>query len=108
MLKDLKKELQTTKNPLEKALGQYIVGLGQEVKEKTTLKGCAKAVTEKAKGQAPGGCAIIEDSVVYRWAREYFGIAGEEPIPKAPGPEGQPKPEKNNAVYLDFSLEDLL
>ena len=108
MLEKLKKELEKTTNPMEKALGEYILSLGREVKEGGNLMGCAAKVKEKAKAQASGGCAIIEDSVVYRWAREYFGIAGEEPIPKAPGPEGQPKPEKNNAVYLDFSLEDLL
>lgn len=99
MLKDLKKELEKTTNPMEKALGEYIVGLGQEVKEKTTLKGCAEEVRKKAKAQASGGCAIIEDSVAYGWAREYFGIAGEAPAPAQP-----PK----NVTFLDFSLEDLL
>lgn len=121
MLKDLKKELQTTKNPLEKALGQYIVGLGQEVKEKTTLKGCAKAVTEKAKGQASGGCAMVEDAAVYSWAREYFGVAAGAPagklsqnpgkLPQNPGKlsqnPGEMSPPKN-VTFLDFSLEDLL
>lgn len=108
MLEKLKKELEKTKNPMEKALGEYILSLGREVKEGANLMGCAAKVKEKAKAQASGGCAIIEDSVVYGWAREYFGVAGEAPAPKAPEPAEQPKPEKDNAVFLDFSLEDLL
>lgn len=103
MLEKLKKELEKTTNPMEKALGEYILSLGREVKEGANLMGCAAKVKEKAKAQASGGCAMVEDAIVYGWAREYFGIAGE-----APAPAEQPKPEKNNAVYLDFSLEDLL
>ena len=103
MLEKLKKELEKTKDPMEKALGEYIISLGREVKEGANLMGCAAKVKEKAKAQASGGCAIIEDSVVYGWAREYFGVAGE-----APEPAEQPKPENNNTVFLDFSLEDLL
>lgn len=49
--------------------------------EKKTLKGALEEIKGKARKSALGGVAVIEDSEVYGWAREYFGIK-EETKPK--------------------------
>ena len=40
--------------------------------EKKSLKGCADYIMAQAKKQAKGGCAAIEDAVVYGWAVHYY------------------------------------
>ena len=85
MLEKLKKELEKTTNPMEKALGEYILSLGREVKEGANLMGCAAKVKEKAKAQASGGCAMVEDAVVYGWAREYRRTGTGNAVPGAEG-----------------------
>lgn len=42
--------------------------------EGKSLKDCAKSVTDKARQQAKDGCAVVEDTVVYGWVKEYYGI----------------------------------
>lgn len=44
-------------------------------KEKTLAKALG-GIQNKASKQKTGNCAVIEDSVVYGWAREYFGLTG--------------------------------
>jgi hypothetical protein len=36
------------------------------------IKDCFKYITEQARKEAVSGCAMIEDSVVYKWARDYY------------------------------------
>ena len=36
------------------------------------IKDCFKYVTEQARKQAVNNCAMVEDSVVYKWARDYY------------------------------------
>lgn len=50
--------------------------------EGKNLKGCAKSVTDKARQQATDGCAVIENSAVYGWVREYYGIDNAPAAPK--------------------------
>ena len=36
------------------------------------IKDCFKYVAEQARKQAVNNCAMVEDSVVYKWARDYY------------------------------------
>ena len=36
------------------------------------IKDCFKYVEEQARKQAVNNCAMVEDSVVYKWARDYY------------------------------------
>lgn len=36
------------------------------------IKDCFKYITEQARKQSVNNCAIVEDSVVYKWARDYY------------------------------------
>lgn len=36
------------------------------------IKDCFKYITSEARKKAVNGCAMIEDSVVYKWARDYY------------------------------------
>lgn len=51
------------------------------LQEKRTMKGAMKEILGKARKQKYGNYAAVEDAVVYRWAREYFGL-GEEANPQ--------------------------
>lgn len=45
------------------------------------LSDCYKYIVSQAKKQADNGCAMIEDAVVYKWARDFYleGLQNEEP-----------------------------
>jgi hypothetical protein len=45
------------------------------------LSACYKYIVSQAKKQADNGCAMIEDAVVYKWARDFYleGLQNEEP-----------------------------
>lgn len=36
------------------------------------IKDCFRFITEQARKQAVNNCAMIEDSQVYKWARDYY------------------------------------
>ena len=36
------------------------------------IKDCFKYITSEAKKQAKNGCAMVEDAVVFKWARDYY------------------------------------
>lgn len=36
------------------------------------IKNCFEYIRAQAKKQAKNGCAMVEDSVVYKWARDYY------------------------------------
>ena len=54
------------------------------LKEEKTLAKALGGIQNKASKQKTGDCAVIEDSVVYGWAREYFGLTAN---PQAPAEE---------------------
>ena len=39
-----------------------------------TLQECYAYIKKEARAKAKNGCACIEDSVVYGWAEEYYGV----------------------------------
>ena len=36
------------------------------------IKDCFKYITEQAKKKVVNGCAMVEDSLVFKWARDYY------------------------------------
>ena len=44
--------------------------------EKKTLSGAMQKIQTEAGKQKNGNMAIVEDCIVYGWAREYFGLTG--------------------------------
>lgn len=44
----------------------------KNVYDSTKIKDCFKYITELARKQAVNNCAMIEDSQVYKWARDYY------------------------------------
>lgn len=63
----------------EKLIAQHIIDCFIDVSkiddpENKNLKGCLGSIRNKAQKQAKNGVAAIEDSIVYTWAEEYFGI----------------------------------
>lgn len=43
------------------------------------LSACCNYITNQARKLAKGNCACVEDSVVYKWARDFFYGDTEEP-----------------------------
>lgn len=43
-----------------------------EAYKESKLNDCWKYITSQAKASAKNGCAMIEDSVVYKWARDFM------------------------------------
>lgn len=43
------------------------------------ISACCNYITNQARKLAKGNCACVEDSVVYKWAREFFYGDTEEP-----------------------------
>lgn len=67
----------------EKLIAQHVIDCISRSQKKTqtdkkSLKDCLKFIRSKAQKQAKNGVAAIEDSVVYAWAQEYFGIEHSE------------------------------
>ena len=65
-----------------------------------SLDGCLSHIQKEAAKQKCGQVAVIQDTIVYQWAREYFGLAGEG---KAVKPQA-PAEELIKSTHL--SLED--
>lgn len=91
---------------LEKRIGQYIIdtclfndaNAVKALETGKTLSGCANLVTKNARKQAVGGCACIEDAVVWRWVREYYGFSGSGNLQSTAQPQAAAKP----VDILDF------
>lgn len=74
------------KTPYEKAIAQFLEKqrhvnnfLDEQLKKNTrTLNQCWEYIKNMAKSKAQNGCAMIEDSVVYGWAEDFFTMAEEE------------------------------
>lgn len=43
--------------------------------EKKTLEKCIDSIKAKAKQQAVNGMAMVDDEIVYEWAKDYYGFA---------------------------------
>lgn len=67
---------------------------------------CFKYVTAKARKQAVGNCAMIEDSVVFSWAHHYY-IESKETIDEEMKPKAtaKPKAEKKPAPKKEVKKE---
>lgn len=61
------------------------------------IEDCFGYIKEQARKQAVGGCAMVEDAVVYKWARDYY-------LEKLPE-EGRKKEESGYAVASEVSDE---
>lgn len=72
-------------NPLAKVLGSYLIGLCETNPEvdaaivaiedvNKRLDFVAKHITQFARGKATGGCAMLEDSVVFAEVNKFLGI----------------------------------
>ena len=64
-----------------------------ETKIKNTPLGMFNYIKEKAQKEAVDGCAMIEDSKVYEWAREYWNDYEETDKPKE-----TPKPREEKVI----------
>lgn len=83
ILKHLEKECETDnslKNNIETKLNNTPLGMFNYIKE-------------KARKEAIDGCAMIEDSKVYEWAREYWNDYDE-----TNKPEETPKPKEEKVI----------
>lgn len=58
------------------------------------LSACYKYIVSQARKQADNGCAMIEDAVVYKWARDFYleEPQTEEPEEEEETPENEKKP----------------
>lgn len=68
-----------------------------------TLEEALKKIRGNAKEKAVGGCAVIADEEVYKWAREYFGLEAIEAGDVKSANIAEPKKKE-----LHLSLEDFL
>lgn len=91
---------------LEKRIGQYIIdtclfndaNAAKALETGKTLSGCASVVTKNARKQAVGGCACVEDAVVWRWVRNYYGFSADSNLQSNAQPQAAAKP----VDILDF------
>ncbi len=66
------------------------------LKAEKTLARALTGIQNRASRQKEGNCAVIEDAVVYGWAREYFDLT-EEANPQTPAEA----PKKGVCVKLE-------
>ena len=78
------KEAEKIKSNYAKIICQHIIDVyldndenAQKVQDKS-LKDCLTDVESKARKMASGNCAVVEDSTVYDWVKEFYGFAEEE------------------------------
>ena len=55
------------------------------------LSDCYKYIVSQARKQADNGCAMIEDAVVYKWARDFY-LEGPQTEEETPEVEEEKKP----------------
>lgn len=109
------------KTPYEKAIAQFLEKqrhvnnfLDEQLKKNTrTLNQCWEYIRNMAKSKAQNGCAIIEDSVVYGWAEDFFTMAEEEykklnvKKSKKSGNKSSEKSEENRESEKKKTKEDI-
>lgn len=104
-IRKINTEIQKKPNDRYRALiGEHIIdSITSEVaakkvlQEEKTLEKAMQEIQKKAEAQKSGSCAVIEDSVVYGWAREYFGLTAKPQTPAEEAKKG-----------VCVSLEDFL
>ena len=97
-IEKLTKERSESKSNYEKLVADALIKRCREsnalsadvLKEGKTLSGCFRYIRDNAQKQAKNGCAVIEDSVVFEWAEDYYH-AKDEPKPKTETPKSAPK-----------------
>ncbi len=98
-------EVNSIKSDHAQKIGEYLIDHMTEeaaaliMKESKSLEGCIASIVKKARSRAIKNCAVIEDSEVYAWAREYYDI--ENMI-------GQPFAKSDPAGKMNVDLADLL
>lgn len=76
-----------------------------ETKLNNTPFGMFKYIKEKARKEAIDGCAMIEDSKVYEWAREYWNDYDETEKPKEQEQMNKEIIERTNRVVAKHEKE---
>lgn len=78
------KEAENIKSNYAKIICQHIIDVyldndenAQKVQDKS-LKDCLSDVESKVRKMASGNCAVVEDSTVYDWVKDFYGFAEEE------------------------------
>lgn len=67
-----------TLTPAEAAVKAYLerqIEADAALREKydaSLVKKCFDYITEQARKQADGDCAVVEDALVYKWARDFY------------------------------------
>ena len=67
-----------TLTPAEAAVKAYLerqIEADAALREKydaSLVKKCFEYITEQARKQADGDCAVVEDALVYKWARDFY------------------------------------
>lgn len=115
--KQLREEMEKSKDPYIKVIGEYILQ-NIEVNKKTaelivegkkSLEDSMKVVKAVAREKAVNGCAVMEDEEVFKLVRKYYEFDGVQTQIAAEVREETPK-KKDNVIYPEFnvSLEDFL
>ncbi len=109
MNENVRKQLGTPKNELEKDTLKYIEPLITEmigediIGKKLTLAGCLDYCFKKGHKfevkNGSRGVAMVTPEQHFAWVREYFGI-GEAPDPTAPAHTSEP--ERPDKLSIDF------
>lgn len=81
-IKRIEKMLEGQKDKYLQIIGKYLIEQTEldslYLNKEKNLKGMAEYIKGKARKQATGNVAIIEDAVVFDWAKEYFVKSNEE------------------------------
>lgn len=94
MAKSENKQVQIIQDYLDKFAQQDQVFAEKYKDPSHSMDGCMEYIRSQARKQAVGGCAMIEDSVVFGWATHYF----DEPVNK-------PAPAKNDGIKAQTIIE---
>jgi len=103
-----------TLTPAEAAVKAYLERQIEEdaaLREKydaSLVKKCFEYITEQARKQADGDCAVVEDALVYKWARDFYleGAAekAKEAVKESLTTEKPEPPKKDDGQKLLFDL----
>ncbi|KAF5063577.1 PcfK-like protein [anaerobic digester metagenome] len=89
-------------------IGEYIIDhilttedAERVLNENKTLEKALNEIVSKARKQAKGGKAFVEDGVVFGWAMEYFGLQDENsPNPQTSAEKREEKPSKKGIALV--------
>ena len=113
-IKNINKEVQSNhSNEYLVLIGEHIIDCitSEEAAEKVlekgkSMQGCLSHIQTEAAKKKVGQVAVIQDDIVYGWAREYFGLAAVEQKPRLEVVKPQTtsvmeSPKKNGHLSLD-------